>query len=264
MHKTLNKVLLVILFIAVGAYFLQNRINSPAACEKVAGVWNTTEEVCDASTEQVIYQSLSKPNPISLLYPDSERFVELDKTEQVGEIIYLRGHYETLLQAATDNNEAVYDRGSIYLNMSEMEMLTTNTTGITYFAAPFIINTAGKGVFIYVGLFSYDFKTHQAKHLDSELLGNRVREESIVKKDDVINVDFKSHSAEQAYSDYPTQASEISLRLIDLNPNSDKKAHFELISGMHASWDINNDGVNDCERLNSCDDSVDYTQAKPE
>lgn len=262
MYKTLNKVLLVLLFIVVAAYFLQNRMNSQEACAEASGLWNKVEEVCEATTAQVIFQSLSKPNPVSLLYPEQDRLVELSKMEQVGDYIYLRGHYETLLQAGDADNEAIYDRGSIYLNMSKMIMLTTNTTGIAYFSAPFIVNTAGSGVFIYVGLFSYDFNTHQAKHLDSTLLGNRIREEQIVLKNDVIRVHFKSHTAEQSYADYPTQENELSLRLIDLNSSSDKKAHFNVIRAMHSSWDLNNDGTNDCENLNTCDHSIDYTKAK--
>mgnify|MGYP000980958500 CR=1 FL=1 len=33
-------------------------------------------------------------------------------------------------------------------------------------------------------------------------------------------------------------------------------------SSMHWSWDLNNDGINDCENEGLCDDSVDYTQPK--
>lgn len=34
-------------------------------------------------------------------------------------------------------------------------------------------------------------------------------------------------------------------------------------SGMHPSWDANEDGINDCEDEGSCDDSVDYSQPRP-
>ena len=34
-------------------------------------------------------------------------------------------------------------------------------------------------------------------------------------------------------------------------------------TGMHPSWDADNDGVNDCEKDGTCDDSVDYSQPRP-
>ena len=35
-------------------------------------------------------------------------------------------------------------------------------------------------------------------------------------------------------------------------------------SKMHPSWDIDNDGINDCEKYGTCDHTIDYTQEKPE
>lgn len=32
---------------------------------------------------------------------------------------------------------------------------------------------------------------------------------------------------------------------------------------MHSSWDVDNDGINDCEKEGSCDHSIDYTQPRP-
>ncbi|WP_439134085.1 hypothetical protein [Pseudomaricurvus sp.] len=34
-------------------------------------------------------------------------------------------------------------------------------------------------------------------------------------------------------------------------------------SRMHPSWDVNNDGVNDCEQDGSCDHTVDYSKPRP-
>ena len=31
---------------------------------------------------------------------------------------------------------------------------------------------------------------------------------------------------------------------------------------MHHSWDINSDGINDCEENGSCDHTIDYTAPK--
>lgn len=32
---------------------------------------------------------------------------------------------------------------------------------------------------------------------------------------------------------------------------------------MHSSWDVDNDGMNDCEKDGSCDHNIDYTQPRP-
>lgn len=37
-----------------------------------------------------------------------------------------------------------------------------------------------------------------------------------------------------------------------------------LAPKMHPSWDADGDGVNDCENDGTCDDSVDYTQPRPD
>jgi hypothetical protein len=36
----------------------------------------------------------------------------------------------------------------------------------------------------------------------------------------------------------------------------------ETIAKMHPSWDMDNDGINDCEKDGTCDHTTDYTQAK--
>jgi len=276
MFTTLNKVLLGLVLIVIVAYFLQNRANTPEACANIDGLWDAQEAVCKTPTQQVIFQSLSKPHPVAIVYPDSERLVSLDKVEQIEDYVYFRGHYETLVKAASDGNEAVYDRGSVYLNISKLTLLDKHTKDLTYFAAPFIINTAGNSVFVYVGLFSYDFTSQQAKHLSSALLGNRIREEEIelkessVVKNNVfvqegsIQVNFKSLGPDQTAAQYPTQQNEMTLQLVALDPKDDKNATFRRITAVHESWDLDHDGVNDCEQQGNCDHTVDYSKAKAE
>ncbi len=37
----------------------------------------------------------------------------------------------------------------------------------------------------------------------------------------------------------------------------------EYQAGLHPSWDLNQDGLNDCEDDGSCDHTVDYSQPRP-
>jgi hypothetical protein len=276
MHKTFIKVLLALMVIAIVSYFLQNRGETLEACTKIDGYWNGEDKTCEETTEKIIFQSLSKPHPVSVVYPENERLVLLDTIEQIEKNIFFQGHYDALLAPAEGELSPVYDRGTVYLNMSKITLLDDNRTDITYFAAPFIINTSGSGVFVYVGLFSYDFTKEQAKHLSSELLGNRVQDENIivqeksVVKDNVfvqegmIKVNFKSHGPKQPAAEYPTQDNTIKLQLVALDPNDDTNATFRRIIELHKSWDLDQDGVNDCEKDNSCDHLIDYSQAKSE
>ncbi|MEL0660905.1 hypothetical protein V6255_17380 [Psychromonas arctica] len=293
MFKTLSKVLVVFVVIVIVSYFLQNRANTPEACANIDGYWNADQNNCEDKTEKMIFQSLSKPHPVSIVYPDNQRLVSLDKAEQVEQEIYLRGYYQDLVsspelkateqEATNGQDKAVYERGSVFLNMSKLSLLADNRVGITYFAAPFVINTAGRGIFDYIGLFSYDFASQQATHLRSELLGSRIREQAIVIKEKsvvkdnvfvqegVIEVHFKSHGLKQAAADYPTQSNKVTLQLVALDPKDAQHAAFRRItiknkitanSTMHKSWDTDSDGINDCEKQNSCDHTVDYSQEK--
>ena len=273
MFKTFIKVLLALAFIIIVAYFLQARANTPEACANIDGLWDPVAYICKTPTDKVIFQSLSKPHPVSISLPDKQHLVVLNKAEQIEDYIYLSGHYDQQLVAAARDKKAVSDRASVHLNMSKLKLLTSNTSEITYFAAPFIVNRIGSGIFVYIGLFSYDFTTHQAMHLNSVLLGNHISEENIVvegisivkdgrgAQDGFIRVNFKKHGPKQALSEYPTQASHLLLQLISLDPATDKAATFNVVQKDNSNLGLNN---GDCEQEGSCDHNIDAFQAKPE
>ncbi len=258
MHKLANRIIIITVVLMAALYFVQNKINSPEECQKIAGVWNEVEAICERTTTQEIYENLSSGYPITMTYPETDIKVKIDKVETVDEVYYLRGHYQKVLQEATGDKEAVYDRGLLYLNMSKMVILNEGKGGLIHYAAPFIINTVGTGVFVYVGLFSYDMESHKSVHLDSALLGNRIREEKITYIKNYIQVDFKGHSSQQAFSDYPTEDNVIYLQLLN------NFLSFKQIERMHSSWDADNNGVNDCESDNSCDDTINYRLPRAE
>ncbi len=252
MHKIINRTLLVTALVLAGWYFLQGKINSPEECLKTAGIWNEVKETCEQTTTQRIYENLSSTYPITMVYPDTEFQVKIDKMETVEGVYYLRGHYQQLLKEATGQEEAIYDRGLIYLNMSKMVILSEAQDGLVHYAAPFIINTVGSGVFVYSGLFTFDKQTKKSEHLDSVLLGNRIREEKISYLKDYLQIDFKGHGEEQALVDYPSEDKVVYLQL------ENNFSNFKAVNRMHSSWDNNNDGVNDCESEDSCDHTINY------
>lgn len=258
MHKLINRIIIITVILIAGLYFVQDKINSPEECQKIAGIWNEAKDTCEQTTTQIIYESLSSGFPITMNYPDTDIQVKIDKVETVEDIYYLRGHYQILLQEATGDEEAIYDRGLLYLNMSQMVLLNETDNGLVHYATPFIINTVGSGVFVYTGLFSYDKASKKSKHLDSVFLGNRIREEKISYIKDYLQVDFKGHAEKQAYADYPSQDKVIYLQL------ENNFTKFKALKRMHSSWDKNKDGANDCEFDGSCDHTIDYSVPRPE
>lgn len=257
-HKRVNQIILVIFIGLLAFYFIKNRVDPELECQNRAGIWNEVTKTCVQTTEQIIYESLATAHPLSINYPESDVVIRLHKKEVIKGSEYLRGHYEELLQEESDQQQAVYDRGSVYLNISKMVLLSEAETGLLYFSAPFVVNRAGSGVFVYVGLFSFDLQSKQGEHLDSFLLGDRIREEKIYSIKDFIQIDFKEHAAEQGYADYPSKLATLSLQLLNLF-DENKKARFKEVKRMHHSWDKNQDGLNDCESDGSCDHTVDYT-----
>lgn len=254
----INRIAFIAVVLLVGLYFVQDKINSPEECQKIAGIWNEAKQTCEQTTTQTIYENLAAGYPITMTYPETDIQVKIDKTETVDQVFFLRGHYQNTLQEKTDDQEAIYDRGLIYLNMSKMVILNEQQGGLVHYATPFIINTVGTGVFVYVGLFSYDMNSKKSVHIDSVLLGNRIREEKLTYLKDYLQVDFKSHSADQAFSDYPSVDDVIYLKAIN------NFLSFEEIKRMHNSWDKNNDDINDCELDGSCDHTINYSLPRAE
>jgi len=253
MHKLVNRIAIVVFIAAVGWYFLQSQINSPVECKKAAGVWNENAETCEQSTQQKIYANISAAYPMTMDYPETDFKVKIDKVEKINEISYLRGHYQKVLEEAQGDKEAIYERASLYLNMSKMVILNESESGLVHYTTSFITNTAGGAVFVYVGLFSYDMNTKHSEHLDSILLGERVRRESITAIKDHLQIDFRAYAENQDFLEFPSETKAIYLTL------ANDFSKFEQVKRMHSSWDENSDGINDCESDGSCDHTFDYT-----
>ena len=260
-HKIVNRVVFVVLAILGSIYYFNSNINSPEECQKIAGKWNAKEQTCEQTIEQLIYENLAGGHPLTVTYPAGDHQVELNKTETIAGVHYLIGHYQIVLKEAQGDEKPVYDRGSIYVNMSKMRLITENKNQDIYFVAPFVMQTAGSGVFVYMGLFSYDIESQKSAHLDSFLLGDRIRDETIYFTKDYIQVDYKDYADNQSFSDFPSELKSISLLIQNLNASS-KTPKFKAVKRMHHSWDMDADGLNDCEKEGVCDHSVDYSKAR--
>lgn len=224
--KIINTKLIAIIFILLGVlssvYFYNLQMSNQKPCHKTSGKWDP--QAC----AKLIESYLSRDHSLMMNYPDTAYRVELNKIEIIKGDKYLQGHYNFVLKKAKGGDDPLSDRGSLKLNMSKIQVLTDNNQ-LIYFVAPFIINTQSSGVFIYVGLFTYEINTHKSTHLDSFFLGDRIQNEKIYKKNkDHIRIDYKDHGLDQAFSDKPNKSVSVSLAIENINEPS-KRVHFKRL-----------------------------------
>jgi len=262
MLKRSIKILAALIVIIIVSYFLKNTDDNEAQVETVKVDSSNVEQQTDSnpieakiekSTQQIISEALLGTHPVTINYPESNRPVILDQVDQSEGEVSLSGAYSELVEGSSTNNHALYDRGDVFVNLSQLTLLDTNSNGLTYYSIPFEINTQGKGLFTYIGLFSYAFSTQESKHLGSELLGNRIKEvnikliePSIVKdkvfvQEGLIKVSFKSHGATQSGSDDPNQLNEKSLQLVALDSQNDSNARLRSIDSLQKSKQVDLD-----------------------
>jgi hypothetical protein len=127
-----------------------------------------------------------------------------------------------------------------------------------YFVAPFSVSNQGSGVFYYIGLFVQDINKMNIRHLASHYIGDRIKVMNIENFDEQITVSFITRTADTSYADKPDQS-----QFLTLTVTTPEQPKLVLYKGMHPSWDLNLDGMNDCEDEGSCDHSINYTEPRP-
>ncbi|WP_354623436.1 hypothetical protein [Psychromonas sp. MME2] len=217
---------------------------------------------CNQRITKLVKEALSGSHPVTIDIPEHDAKVTLNKMQSVHHRLYLRGDYQLMLREATAQQEALYDKGVGLLNLAKVTLLNRQQGPLLYFAAPFVINVAGSGVFFYVGLFSYDLNTQLSDHVDSLFLGDRILDEHIELIHDGLRISFLQHGEHQSLSEYPNHRIEKKLQLLNLF-QTNSKAKFNEVKPMHHRVDTDRDGSNDCKNDGSCDHSVDDSQPHP-
>ncbi|WP_413699777.1 hypothetical protein ACLKMH_20760 [Psychromonas sp. KJ10-10] len=91
----------------------------------------------ELSMAQVIYESISSDYPITMNYPETDLKIKIDKVEEVKNLLYLSGRYEKELEKATDTSEAVYERATLYLNMTKIAILNKQSQDVVFYSCAF-------------------------------------------------------------------------------------------------------------------------------
>lgn len=257
--KLIIKIIIVIFLSAVVFFTWQKRNKLAEECLTNSSLTDEVNQDCQQRVTEMINDSLIEDYPVTINIPDNGKALLLSSVKEFRGMLFVSGEYEELLRA----EPALYDRGSVHLNLPRITLLNEQRGANLYFVAPFVVNVMGSAIFSYTGLFSYNLDSKQTHHLDSFFLGDRVREERIEIVKDTIRISYLDYGPEQARSDYPNVAIEKNVQLVNVF-NDNATAKFKEVKRMHSSWDKNKDGVNDCEMQGSCDHSIDYSQARPE
>lgn len=243
--RILNKTLLLFIVVLMTACSSLKQANSMPCVD----IWDDEHQACVAGQQRKIINSLLSSNGegLNIHLPGNNVIVPLNAAVSIRGLEFYKAEYVN-----------AQERGIVHFNASRLLVLSQdsalNETKI-YYIAPLIMSNQGSGIFDYIGLFEYDKVAKKSTHLDSKLLGNRIRIIDILVGKKGFLVKYYQHSKQQAYAEIPSE--EVSVRFVTAGKP------LALHKAMHPSWDRNNDGLNDCENDGSCDHTIDYTVEKP-
>lgn len=106
------------------------------------------------------------------------------------------------------------EKGVVYIDYKKILALNQSQKNETSFIIPFSVSNQGSGIFRYIGLFDLNIKDGTIRQINSKLLGDRVKLESIkYDGNKVIRVKMKIHSKEQNMSQTPTETKEMDFNI---------------------------------------------------
>ncbi len=223
-------------------------------CLDDGGAWDGKRRTCQIDIEREISNHLwtNKTDGLKINVPETNTVAILNDAATFENTVYFKGDYPRQFSAD------IIEKGSVFYDSRKIAIISKVEAHHSrfYYATTFIVSNQGSGLFTYVGLFVYDKALQKSTHLDSYLLGDRIKEVTINDDIQAINISFLQNKNSASFSEYPTEREKIQLLIVGEPEN------FQFHQGMHPDWDQNQDGINDCEFDGSCDHTFDYTQSK--
>ena len=172
--KTIKRIVIIISFI-VGLIILAGIIKFDLLVDDiyVQNEDGTVEKFDEAKHGSNEYQSkvmlklfnMRTSNDLTIKIPETEMICKLNDFITIDSTEMAKGSY-------TDGVE----RGIAVLDYMKITTLNINKSpDQNYFVAPFFVSNQGTGVFYYLGLFSINSKELSVNHIDSYLLGDRIK-----------------------------------------------------------------------------------------
>lgn len=191
-------------------------------------------------------------DPLMIQLPESGISIAMNQTIRRNGRTYIAGAFRrTIAQDGVERDMVLADTEA----GTTITMSADMSSQVQLYAVPFAVSNQGSGNFHYVGLFVLNTESGQRVHLDSYFLGDRVQDIRLIDAGRAVKVAYLKHASDQSFADDLTEETFVNLYI-------EKDMKLRPYTGMHPSWDINHNGINDCEEDGTCDDSVDYTLAR--
>lgn len=121
---------------------------------------------------------------------------------------------DLIFEMAQGNYSDGVEKGSILLDYVKIRIAKiTNSKGNIYYVIPFIVSNQGSGVFYYLGLFEQKINEPKITHLDSYFLGDRINIYSINTEENIVEINFKTHSNKQNMAEEPNEDKNIKIKV---------------------------------------------------
>ena len=201
-------ILIIIIIIAIAGIIKFNFINDDIYIRNGDG---TIEKYDEAKHGNGSYHSkvmlklfnIKTPNDFIIHIPESEMTCKLNEFIMIDSTEMIKGNY-------TDGVE----KGIVVLDNLKITTLNINESkDKNYFIAPFFVSNQGTGVFYYLGLFALDTKEMTVNHIDSYLLGDRIKILSLNSDGNKVHTKFKKHSIKQAMAEEPNEEKDIVIKV---------------------------------------------------
>ena len=205
MNKSLYVIISVVFILAlcIGYGFMPATINHQA-------INQTGEPSSSANTQKVKYDdvmlvlfSFKTDKQWQIQLPESPAnkpiFVPLTELKQADNVHLAIGHYQD-----------EFELGSVTLDYSKITPINLgNPEHEMLFVAPFVVANQGSGNFWYLGLFRLNNQTADIRHIDSLLLGDRIKLNTIDIIDPLnvsqLKLSYWQHGEQQAMAQAPNQ-----------------------------------------------------------
>jgi len=203
MKKTIKGIIIgtitvVLVIIIAGIYKFNYLANQP-------GYDVDGNKIEDTPKSEVLLKwfNLDTPNSFYVKIPDTNIECEIIKLTDSNSSSLATGYYVI-----------GEEKGTVFINNSDIVALNQPTKNIEYLVIPFSISNQGSGLFKYLGTFSIDYKTKTINQIDSYYLGDRIKVNSI-KYDgtDNLHVELNIHSESQPMSDPPSKLKVLNLKV---------------------------------------------------
>jgi len=142
----------------------------------------------DTIAQQVF--GLRLTNPITVPVPDTHSVAFMERWDK--EQRWILGDYDT-----------GSERGTVAFNT---ELLMTLDTDKHIYVSIVTISNQGSGVFHYLALFKFDELRSRMVMVQSQLLGDRIKVQSIEQRNNKIEAMLLTHTKNQSFSEPPTQS----------------------------------------------------------